>query len=87
MSVTPETKYQELNLEDRILKSKNLHVAIVTTSNMGHMMPAFKIAEALVEAGHQVTFLTAGTKKAKELGAKLFEGTQIKYIMHDLLPE
>ena len=54
---------------------------------MGHMMPAFKIAEALVEAGHQATMLTVGTKKAKELGAKLFEGTQIKYIMHDLPPE
>lgn len=51
---------------------------------MGHMMPCAKIAEAMAEAGHQVTFITLGTIKGKAVCPKLFDHTTIKYILHDI---
>ena len=72
------------NLEERIAKSKNLHIAVVCSPNMGHMIPCSKVAETMSEAGHQVTFITIATIKGKAVCPKLFDDTPIKYIMHDV---
>lgn len=83
-SVTPTDQQGPLTLEDRILKSKNLHIAVVCSPNMGHMFPCAKVAETMSEAGHQVTFVTIATEKGKSVCPKLFDGTNIKYVMHDV---
>ena len=48
------------------------------------MIPCAKVADALAEAGHTVTFITIGTIKGKESCQRLFDGTNIKCIMHDI---
>ena len=51
------------------------------------MVPCSKVAEALVDAGHRVTFITAGNSKGKLMCPKLFDHTKVKYILHEGIPE
>ena len=42
------------NIEERLLKSKNLNIVCCATPNYGHMFPMSRIAIALKERGHTV---------------------------------
>ena len=48
------------------------------------MIPCSKVADALAEAGHTVTFITLATIKGKASCSRLFDDTKVKYIMHDI---
>ena len=57
--------YESLTLEQRIEKSRHLKIVITCTPNMGHMVPSSHIAEALKEAGHEVTMITINCEKTR----------------------
>ena len=61
------------DLEQRIHKSRNLHIVLISHSDMGHMMPLYHVAAALKERGHQITIVSMDNEKGKDVCSKLFD--------------
>ena len=65
MSTIPPIEMSDQTLEERIQKSKNLKIVMTCVPNMGHMTPSSHIAEALREAGHDVTMISIDCEKTR----------------------
>ena len=73
--------YESQTLEQRIEKSRHLKIVITCTPNMGHMVPSSHIAEALQEAGHEVTMITINCEKTRWQMPRLFDKMGVKCIL------
>lgn len=45
-------------LQKRVQKSNNMHVAMMTVGEMGHIMPTIQLAASLEQANHTVSIIT-----------------------------
>ena len=75
-------KKSDLSIEERVKKSKNLKIALVSIAEMGHVLPILHIGEALVQRGHEVYFITNSFGKTKNV-QKIAEADGIKVIFTD----
>ena len=75
---TLDTGTPLLDLDDRIEKSKKLRIVCMAVVNFGHMFPLLRIADALVERGHEVHIVSCGNKQGKEKIPMLYKGMDVK---------
>lgn len=74
------------DLEGGNLDKKVIHICVVAFGEMGHFIPCTHVADALIEAGHQVTFITNGNEYIREK-APIFLNSAAKLIhTEDTIP-
>lgn len=55
----------DADFDERMEKSKNMHVVITCIPMMGHFTPLIRLAEALEKRDHRVSFLTFSFNKSR----------------------
>ena len=66
-----------ITLDDKIEKSKKLKIVCMAVVNFGHMFPLLRIADALLERGHEVHIVSCGNTQGKAKIPKLYEGMDV----------
>ena len=67
------------SLEQRIAKSRNLNIVLMSIPNMGHLSSIGHIGETLKERGHTITVVSMDNAKGREMCPKIFDRLGITY--------
>ena len=71
------TPYHLLSLDEKFEKSKKLKIVCMSVINYGHMIPMLRIADALLERGHELHIVSCGNTEGKKRIPKLYEGMDV----------
>lgn len=72
-----------LSLDEKLEKVKKLKIAVCSIPSLGHFIPMSKIAESLMEAGHEVHFVTLGNYISNEKAPKILGPIGCKIVLTD----